>query len=241
MNAELATHVVTIALSFGVGVPILVKTLRARDRIVALIGASLVVDGAEWLFWLGYLCWPGQDPSVTHAFAIACRVGISAAVLCLGAFTWLTFRPESRAAACAFWASVAAMGGGIAGSGAVGAWAGFRADPARVWLETAAQILVYAWACAESLLYYRSARRRAMLGLTDPVVANRFALWGIYSGTYGGVQLSFLIGLASAGEYTGLAGLDIALTLIGVSALWLAFFPPRVYAAWLRRSITADG
>jgi len=241
MNAELLTHVVTIMLSFGVGLPILVKTLRAGDRIPALIGASLVFDGTEWLLWAGYLYWPGQNPLVTDAFAIACRIGISVSILFLGAFTWLTFRPTSRASAGAFWASFAAMAAGFVGSGAVGDWAGFRADHAWIWLENVAQIFVYAWACAESLLYYRNARRRAIYGLADPVVANQFALWGVYSGSYGAVQLSFLIALASPDGYTGLAGFDIAATLTGVFALWLAFFPPERYQTRLRRAIAVNG
>jgi hypothetical protein len=92
----------------------------------------------------------------------------------------------------------------------------------------------------EALLYYAGARKRAALGLADPVVANKFALWGIYSGSYGIVQLQFIIALASPDGYTGLGELDIVLTLIGVAALWIAFFPPRFYQAWLRRPSSTE-
>ena len=241
MDMELVTHVVTIALSFGVGVPILNKALRAGDRLAALLAGSLVVDGVEWVFWALYLYWPTADPWINDAFATACRIGISISILCLGCFTWLTFRPQSRTAAFSFWASLCAMTIGFFGSGAVGDWRGFRSDHVWIWIENLAQIGVYTWSCTEAKLYYRDARKRAALGLADPVLVNKFVLWGTYAGSYGTVQLSFLVSLASPEGYTELGSFDILLTLIGISALWIAFFPPRRYQAWLRGTTSTDG
>jgi len=234
MDMELVTHVVTIALSFGVGLPILIKAMRAGDRLAALLAASLVIDGVEWVFWGIYLYWPGLDPALRDTAATACRLGINASVLCLGCFTWLTFRPQSRVATLFFWVSAGAIGIGFLGSGTVGDWRGFRSDYVWIWIENFAQIGLYGWGCLEALLYYRGARRRAALGLADPVVVNKFALWGIYSGSYGVVQLFFIIALASPDGYTGLGSIDICLTLIGITSLWVAFFPPHFYQAWLR-------
>ncbi len=238
---ELVTNLVVIALSFGVGLRILIKALRAGDGLAALLASSLLVDGLEWAFWAIYLYWPGSNPSVNDAFAIACRIGISAAVLCLGCFTWRTFRPQSLAAALTFWVSFAAMAIGFIGSGVVGDWRGFRSDHVWIWVENLALIVVYAWACAESMLYYRNARRRVAHGLADPVLANKFALWGIYAGCFGAVQLLFLVALASPDGFTELGSADIVLALIGVGALWLAFFPPRLYQAWLREAVSSGG
>ena len=156
MDMELVAHVVTIALSVGVGVPILSKAWRSRDRLAALLGGSLLIDGIEWALWAFYLYWPGSNPSVNDAFAIACRIGISASVLCLGCFTWLTFRPQCRAAAIFFWASFGAMAIGFLGSGWEGDWRGFRSDYSWIWIENAAQILVYGWACSEAVLFHRT-------------------------------------------------------------------------------------
>jgi len=240
MDMELVTHVVTIALSFGVGLPILSKALRAGEWLAALLASSLVLDGVEWVFWAFYLYWPGPDPAVNDAFAIACRIGISAAIACLGCFTWLTFRPKSRAAALVFWASLGAMAVGFLGSGAVGDWCGFRSDHVWIWVENLAQILVYGWACEEAMLYYWSARKRAALGLADPVLASKFALWGTYAACYGLVQLLFIVALASPEGYTELGFLGVLFTLIGISSLWVAFYPPRRYQAWLRREASAE-
>jgi hypothetical protein len=129
---------------------------------------------------------------------------------------------------------------GFTGSGSVGDWRGFRSDHVWIWVENVAQISVYAWGCIEALLYHQKARRRVALGLADPVVANRFALWGTYAGCYGIVQLSFLIALASPDGYTEISSADSLFTFVGVGALWLGFSPPRRYQAWLRKSTSPE-
>jgi len=234
MHAELLTHVVTIAASFGIGLPILRKAWRAQDRLAALLAASLVLDGIEWVFWAGHLYWPASNPGVSDGFATACRLTISAAVLCMGFFTWLTFRSESRTAAIALWASLAAMAVGFFGSGTLGDWRGFRSDHPWIWMEVTAQIFIYGWTCMESLLYHHKLRKRVALGLTDAVLANKFLLWGFYAGGYFVSQTLFGVALAGPDGYTNLDPLSIVLTLTGMGALWLAFFPPDAYAAWLR-------
>ena len=38
---------------------------------------------------------------------------------------------------------------------------------------------LYLWTSVESLTWWRRMHRRVALGLADPVVANRFFLWGV--------------------------------------------------------------
>ncbi|HEY5656586.1 MAG TPA: hypothetical protein VIY27_02245 [Myxococcota bacterium] len=234
MNAELLTHAVTITASFGVGLPILRKAWRAQDRVGTLLALSLVLDGLEWSFWALHLYLPASSPALRDGFATACRLGISAAVLCMGLFTWRAFRPRSRTAQGVLGLLVAAMALGFVGSGMVGDWRGFRSDHPWIWLEVGAQILIYGWACAESLTFYLRLRKRVNVGLGDPVLANRFLLWALYAGGFFVSQIAFALALASPDGYTNLDPLSIALTLLGVGALWLAFFPPTGYRAWLR-------
>ncbi len=234
MNAELLTHVVTIAASFGVGLPILRKAWRSEDRLVGLLAASLLFDGLEWACWAMYLHWAPSQPALADGFATACRLGISAAVLSMGFFTWLTFRRRSAGAAVFLGAAVAAMALGFLGSGMLGDWRGFRNDHPWIWIEVVAQILVYGWACAESLLFHVKLRRRIAVGIGDPLVANRFLLWGLYAGSYCASQILFSAALASPDGYTNLDPFSIVFTLLGVGALWLAFFPPAGYRAWLQ-------
>jgi hypothetical protein len=162
--------------------------------------------------------------------------GVWAAV----AFTWLVFRREQAwarhlaagfaAATVAGWAG-AALGGGFGGD-VENAW--FRAQYA---LYTAAAV----WVLYEPLRYWRLVRRRLQLGLADPILVNRFLLWG------GGSVLRFAMLVAGgipvvwpstaadmrAGSVvlcaTAVLGLGVA------AAYWLTFFPPASFTRRLAR------
>jgi hypothetical protein len=96
------------------------------------------------------------------------------------------------------------------------------------------------WLTAESLRYWRLMRRRSALGLANPLVTNRFVLWGI-----GSLFTAVAIWTASAPFFfidrpelmqalaptihlaTATAG------LVSISCSYLAFLPP----AWYRRIV----
>ena len=94
-----------------------------------------------------------------------------------------------------------------------------------------------AWGATESILYYRKSLKRTRLGITDPVVTNRFLLWGIGLASMTMLMASTL--LASA------AGIDPAESrwvlleslagLVGACTLWLTFFPNQSYRAFVTR------
>jgi hypothetical protein len=94
------------------------------------------------------------------------------------------------------------------------------------------------WGCSEALLYHAAMRRRLALGLADPVVTNRFLLWGIAMGA--GVIASLtglfmtLSGMVTPGTWPYVI-LGISTTVSPV-AQWFAFFPPRGYCEWVRGS-----
>jgi hypothetical protein len=114
-------------------------------------------------------------------------------------------------------------------------------------VTNAVRVLPLLWAFAECLRYARMMRQRVKLGLGDPVVANRFACWALWTGALGLASLAILpvrlyaLSLHAAGqdlraaapELYALVGV-IAATTVSVAAvgIWLAFFPPRF---WLRR------
>ena len=89
----------------------------------------------------------------------------------------------------------------------------------------------------DTSLFWGNLARRVQLGLCDPVVANRFLLWGVYGGATLLCALAYLtsIGVAThAGEYPFfLDVLMIVPTVFAALALWLAFFPSRAYRSWL--------
>lgn len=96
----------------------------------------------------------------------------------------------------------------------------------------------YAWSAFEAMRYYRLMLRRVRYGIADPVVANRFALWGVASF----LSLLMLTGMQMVRwfGFETTAG-DIALTvgsLAGAPAaalFWLTFFPPQRYRAFVER------
>jgi hypothetical protein len=156
-------------------------------------------------------------------------------------FTWRVFRPEAT------WARVLASGAiaallllaGVSGSRAI------AVEDASVLVRphvsgTLTLLLAlasYVWTAAESLRYWALLRRRLALGLADPVVTNRFLLWGLVA------VFSFL---SLVGPTLGaIAGIDttenplMRLTtavagLVCSAALALAFLPPASYVRWVR-------
>jgi hypothetical protein len=104
--------------------------------------------------------------------------------------------------------------------------------------------LVFAWTGAESLGCWAKLRRRAALGLADPVVANRMLLWSVAG--FATVVLSVVIALSM---HAGLAPLrhPLPLAAIGSAAMiasvcWaLVFLPPAAYLERLRRGARGAG
>ncbi|MDX1649336.1 MAG: hypothetical protein R3263_05740 [Myxococcota bacterium] len=153
-------------------------------------------------------------------------------------FTWKVFRPEAGwARALALTAIVAIFTFAVISVARVAGAAG----PAEIFRDRLSVVrnvvtgFSYLWTAVEGLRYYALLRRRLALGLADPVVANRFLLWGVsgVSATLG-ISVStamILLGDAGAGMHpvsmlvVGVAGLTSSVTL------YLAFLPP---AAWLR-------
>jgi hypothetical protein len=104
------------------------------------------------------------------------------------------------------------------------------------WMGTVARTGAFAWASWEALRYCRMLRRRAPLGLADPVVANRIALWGVASGLIGFLFLLNPVAKAFAGvapENLGLLLLQSLVGLVVAVCVALAFFPPRAYLEWI--------
>jgi hypothetical protein len=98
-------------------------------------------------------------------------------------------------------------------------------------------VLTFGWVSLESLRYYLLMRKRRALGLADPVVTNRFFVWGAGEGVASLVVLALLVAVMTR---PGIASTDPVVswlvTLAGlVNALvwWLAFTPPKSYLRWV--------
>lgn len=93
------------------------------------------------------------------------------------------------------------------------------------------------WGSIEALRYWRMMRRRTRLGLADPVVTNRFFLWGVGAGAAG---VGTAVGTV-AQMWIGRPPLEIPWVtlsssmhgLVAAVAMWFAFLPTEAYTRFL--------
>jgi hypothetical protein len=168
----------------------------------------------------------------------AAHVGVS----CIFVFTRLVFRPDVAWLRFVVASGIAALNC-VWPLGLVMINWPLRADPeqaivAGLPFAIASNAFVgtgMAWSAIEAIRAWSVSRKRARIGLSDPLVANRMLLWGVFTG---GSFITSLVGVVD-----GLLGFDpaqhppslalvSAISLASTVALWLAFLPPQ---AWIRR------
>lgn len=105
-------------------------------------------------------------------------------------------------------------------------------------------IAAFGWVAVESLLYYGSMRRRCALGLSDPIVANRFAVWGASSALSAAISACLLAAWitsnASPSANPTIGALMSAGGIVNAIGWGLTFAPPKVYVRWIRRESAAS-
>lgn len=91
----------------------------------------------------------------------------------------------------------------------------------------------FGWSGVEALLYWAKLRRRQLLGLADPVVTNRFLLWGACCVATSPVAFwVFTLAIQGHGLGSGYVPAEIATSIGGLvnCAVWsLTFVPPKWY------------
>lgn len=177
-------------------------------------------------------------PGVASALMAFGSVGVAAGVCCELVFNWRVYHPEQRSLV------------GIVLFGALGfalilvsqAASGFPVVAPVDWtyyLRSFLMVGALLWGSAEALRYWGMMRRRVRIGLADPVVSNRFLLWGIGTFAAGfGALLGNVVQIV-----TGVPSTDIPWVLASSSAhgmvaavaMWFAFVPPAGYARLIRR------
>ena len=98
------------------------------------------------------------------------------------------------------------------------------------------QIGIFLWSGLESFAFWRMMRRRARLGLADPLVTHRFALWGLALAIGSANLCASYVGLVLHRVPTGAIELAIGVGGVLVAVcLTLAFLPPRAYRGFIAR------
>jgi hypothetical protein len=136
------------------------------------------------------------------------------------------------------------MTAGWVGAAASGAFAGALYRNAWFVLLNAAMLAINLWVGLEPLAYHVKLRRRVALGLAEPLVADRFLLWGVGSLAraalivLGAVSGLVLPGVAAGAREAFTAATLLLASLLGVltaGTYWLTFNPTPAYVRWVER------
>jgi hypothetical protein len=221
--------------AFVIGLRLIGLSARTRQLPELLIGTSVL-----FLAGVGYplSAVARQVPHLAESsrVALGATAGLLAAVGLVAntAFTWTLFR-RGAGWANALLAGVAGATLGLLLAQSVG---GGWAQGERFWNSLPILIaLSYGWAFVECGRYHLLLRRRLRLGIAEPVVANRFALYAAATGLALVTNLvGYVFWMLHVEMITSPLGGPLLFVLgTGSSALMmLAFLPPRAYLAWVR-------
>jgi len=162
-------------------------------------------------------------------------------VVAMLAFIVTVFRPGVSWARGLAGAMIAVLAVGYLGNALTGGFASMRLG-FWYWVGFAVIGTYPMWAAAEAFRYHGLMRKRRAIGLADPILVNRFLLWGVASlfsvAAIWTISLPAILGLPLA-EQQRVAPASMSLTGLwgigAISAYWLTFFPP----AWYRARVLA--
>jgi hypothetical protein len=236
--ATAALLAVFLIASLAVGIRLVVLYTRTRRPPELLIGIGIL--GVGPLGMGGLLVAAALDaagsaaaPATAGTAVLAIIVGLVAA----GLFNWRVYRPDSTGAR--FAVGLTALAAGIGFGLEVGVTA--FADPLHpgpgVKVVTLCNAGTLLWGSAESLLYWRLMRRRLALGLAEPLVTNRFLLYGVGIGSAGVGSVISVVAQEALGK--GMAELPVLMLsnslfgLVAAACMGVAFLPPPFWRRWI--------
>jgi hypothetical protein len=206
----------------------------------------------SFLLWmLGYAIWDipyafvDSEDQIPAICSFGSLIALASGNVAFAFFIRAVFRPDARwatglVAAIAFSNLV-----GVAGSGWSGDWEGINplANP-WYWLEFFGSFAPTIWMGTEGFAQYFKTRKQLKLGLCEPMVCNRFLLWGLAGSLWfileAVVAASDLV-YAFTGQWSPLLGAAIAfLEFLPIAMVWFVFFPPTFYCRWVEGGGRAD-
>ena len=112
------------------------------------------------------------------------------------------------------------------------------------WMEVLGEMIPFVWMAAESFAQHRKAKRRLLLNLCDPLVCNRYLLWGLASVVLITVEI---VANAQVIEYEITQGLSAPMDFLlmttefcAIALVWLVFFPTARYRRWIQGAAPAS-
>ena len=221
-----------------------VRLYRLSRRTGQLPDTLIAVSFLLWMFsfaiWDIHYAFVESEDLVPAAYSFGSLIALASGNIVFLFFIRSVFRPDVR---WAIWLVAAIAVGnfaGVAGMAGMGDWGGI--DPLAnpwYWLECFGSFAPSVWMGAEGLTQYFKARRRLKLGLCEPMVCNRFLLWGVSGWLW--VLLEAFVTLndlvyAFTGQWSELVGFGMALfEVVPIAIFWFVFFPPAFYCRWVER------
>ena len=129
----------------------------------------------------------------------------------------------------------------------IASWSAYVVSPAgestpAFWLTVLLVSPLYLWGAVEAISLGLVLRKRARLGLSDPLVADRTMQFGI-----SGAAVVASIGVSWTAQFiygapppVWTATLASCALLVGAVGIWLGFFPPAAYRARVESSLGAE-
>ncbi len=220
------------------------RLARMPGKAERSVAAFFLASATGLSFRLFAMADGAADSLFELVFNVVGHAALSAACVALFVFTRTVFRATEtwarRLQGFGTLASVATLGA-VFVDGGLG-----NEQALSVLFANATRTASYAWCFAEALHYWHMMRRRVEVGLAEPIVANRFGLWCVWTG-----GLMSCLGLVLAMRIAGVVmqiGIESAPNIMGVvrvmilsgilatmTAIWLSFFPPARYLDWIEK------
>jgi hypothetical protein len=222
-----------------VGVRLLLLWRRTRELPELLIGLGVLGIGPVGFgcITVGQLV-TGAAPGVARVL-----IGLGLAAMSVGAgakyvFNWRVYHPASHLLLGMVGVACTLLAGCIVWEYTATGFHSLAKPGPSYFLRLGLQVGCLLWGSAEALSYWSRMRRRVRLGLADPVVSNRFLLWGLGAFAAGfGSLVGVVVQLATGLSPVELPALIVSSSLHGLAAaiaMWLAFVPNAAYTRWIR-------
>jgi hypothetical protein len=236
-----------VAVSTLVGVRVLMLAHRTKARPELLMGTGMVLIagvGYPSTILAGFGGAVGEmSVPIYAAGCFLTQVGITL----IFAFTQQVFRPHDGWARALVAAGAAIMLVSLVGATRALATADALATSflvARSWLAVAmvGYTACFLWTAIEGIVHHGKAVKRMALGLADPVISNRFLLWGVFGLMATGINFASVTGNVLGVDPTRAPLVLVPMGVLGGGAsvaMYLAFFPPSWYIAWVRQPARA--
>ncbi len=231
---------ITISAIVGLRLLLLARRTRALPEFTLGFGLFIIVAVGYPLSLLARTNLTSH-PDLARTLLAISIVPMSAGWSAVWIFTWRVFRPGSPLARAVVIGALLVIAGiacgGIHHALTMPDIASLDYGDLR-FVGTALMAMgAYVWAAFESFRYYSAMKKRVALDLADPIVTNRFLLFGMvmcFSLVSTAIPtISSLIGINSVRSPAVLASAALA-GLACSASLWLAFVPPRAYLQRLR-------